>query len=176
MRKLISSFVATVVGLAIGTGIAAAQTPTGKLPAGCVLATVTQPRVNEKQPNTPILFRGQTADRKSIEICNPQGATDAAVTPTSVNNAVALAVVKMKDKAGRIGLPSNYNEGVADNIYCDVVDGKLFLAYYRVEWSGGIKSTLALDDKTKDLPGDIEVHRKKCLDAMPLSRKAELKN
>ncbi len=175
MTNIVRIATAAALLVVASSGLASAQTAP-KLPDGCAIATVTQPHVNAKQPNTPILFRGQAADRKSIEICNPQGATDATVTPTSVNNAVALAVIKMKDKAGRIGLPTNYNEGVADSIYCDVVDGKLVLAYYRFEWSGGLKTTLALDDKTKDLPGDIEVHRKKCLDAMPLSRKAELKN
>lgn len=173
MKKILISAAAAFV---MASGPAFAQTTAKTLPDGCAMVTVSQPNFNAKQPNTPILFRGQTADRKSIELCNPQGTTDATVTPTSVNNAVALAVIKMKDKAGRIGLPKNYDEGVADNIYCDVVDGKLVLAYYRIEWSGGLKSTLALADKTTDLPGDIDVHRKKCLDAMPLSRKAELKN
>lgn len=165
---------AATLAFGLGTSIAVAQTPTGKVPDGCTVVTISQPKMNAKRFDTPFVFRGQGADKASIEKCNPDGATNVvAVTGSPIANAVV--VVRMKQgPSGTIGLPSNYAEGKVHNVYCDIDDGKIVFALYQLDWAGGLKN-LSLVDKTSELPGDVETHRKKCQDTMPPALRAQLK-
>lgn len=170
MNKLGFVTVAAVV-LAASTALASAQAV--KLPDGCTLVTVNQP-TNAKRPDTPFTLRGEGADLVSIKLCNPEGATNViSVTPSPT--AGARIVVRMKNNAGTVGLPSNYAAGEIHNNYCDIADGKVTFTLYQFDWSGGLKSSLPLKDHNELIAGKLDFYRRDCETRMPPALRAQLK-
>ncbi|OGG49137.1 hypothetical protein A3C18_03535 [Candidatus Kaiserbacteria bacterium RIFCSPHIGHO2_02_FULL_54_11b] len=167
MNKLITT---SALALVLGTSLASAQT---KLPDGCTLVTITQP-INAKRPDTPFTLRGEGADLASIKLCNPEGATNV-ISVLSSPTAGARIVVRMRDNAGKIGLPSNYTAGYVSNNYCDIAEGKVVFTLFRSDWEGGLKSTITLTDQSNLIAGKLDYYRQDCESKMPPALRAQLK-